>query len=79
MTVSQEEYADWLQHPVTEWVLGLMRHHADTIKDKWADLAWTSGELEALAFTEARVRADCYLEIPNSSFDDWVNIDASRD
>jgi len=77
--IAPEDYAEWLGHPVTEWVLGLMRGEAEAMKTKWANLAWETGELEALAFTEARVRADCYLALPDTSFDDWKALDATRD
>lgn len=78
MQPDEQQFSDWLDHPVTEWVLLLMRHEAGAMKDKWASLARESGELEALALCEARTRADCYLAIPDSSFEDWVRIDASR-
>ena len=72
-----ETFREWQQHPVTEWVMALCRKQADTMKSRWADLAWTEG-LNETAFTEARVRADCYLALPESSFEDWKAIDDSE-
>jgi hypothetical protein len=49
--------------------------HAEAMREKWAVMAWESGELNATAFLEARVRADCYRDIVSSTFDDWKAID----
>ena len=71
----EKDFAEWLQHPVTEWVMRLCGKHAETMRDKWAALAWESGELDATAFLEARVRADCYGDLASSTFEDWKVID----
>lgn len=70
-----DEFKEWQGHPVTEWVLGLMKAHAENQKLKWAELAWNDGVVDQLALTEAKVRADCYLAIPESAFEDWKAID----
>jgi len=70
-----DQFKDWLEHPVTEWVLELCQKHAEAMQAKWAALAWESGELNPQAFLEARVRADCYRDLAAGSFDDWKAID----
>lgn len=75
MQVAPEEFAEWRQHPVTEYVFDMMRKWADRQKAEWADLAWTNGEIDPLLLKEAQVRADCYRELPESSIEDWQAIE----
>lgn len=70
----EEEYREWLTHPVTEWVFACMKKQAEAQKAKWADMAW-KGDLDPLLLKEAQVRADDYLALPESSFEDWKAID----
>ena len=73
----EKEFRDWLGHPVTEWVLACVEKHAGALKDKWAEKAW-QGDLDPLLLNEARVRADCYLALADSAFEDWKAIDDSE-
>lgn len=77
MSVQPEEdqFKDWMQHPVTEWVFSLCQKHGEAMRDAWARKAWESEQLLPEAFLEARVRADCYADIATSSFEDWKAID----
>lgn len=71
---TKDEFDEWRGHPVSEWVMGIMQAHAEKQKTMWADMAWNDGNIDPQALLEARVRADCYLEIPNASFEDWSNL-----
>lgn len=75
MQPSAQEFEEWQGHPVTEWVFRMVGKFANEQQGRWAKSAWDSGQLEAEAFVEARVRADCYLSLSQSSFDDWKAID----
>lgn len=75
MQPNAQEFDEWKGHPVTEWVFGLVAKFANEQQERWAKMAWESGELSPEAFAEARVRADCYLSLSQSSFDDWKVID----
>ena len=48
---------------------------AEEQKQQWADMAWQAGEVDPLALHEARVRADCYRTLPDTSFDDWTALE----
>lgn len=74
---SPEDFAEWLQHPTTEWIVSCMQKFADQQKAMWADLAW-NGDLSEIMLTEAKTRADCYLAVPNSHYEDWKAIDDSE-
>lgn len=75
MQPDEDQFNDWLQHPVTEWVFAACLKHADAMREAWAHKAWESGELLPDVLLEARVRADCYRALPESSFHDWKAID----
>lgn len=75
MQPSAEQFSEWMQHPVTEWVFAACLKHAGALKGVWAGQVWESGEINPQALLEARVRADCYRALPESSFEDWKAID----
>ncbi len=72
---SEEAFSEWRDHPVTEWILGIMRKQAEAQKQKWAEMAW-EGDLSPLLHREAHVRADCYQAIPDSTYEDWIANDS---
>lgn len=74
---NEDQFRDWMQHPVTEWVMALCAKHGLSMRDAWAAKAWESVELDEAAFLEARVRADCYADLATSSYEDWKAIDDS--
>lgn len=76
MQPDENEFKEWLVHPITEWVFGLMCQHGASQKDQWAEMAW-GGKLDPLLLCEARVRADCYLALPETTYEDWKAIDDS--
>lgn len=78
MQPDEEQFKDWLQQPVTEWVFALCKAHGEAMKGAWVTKAWESGELLPEAFLEARVRADCYADLATSSYEDWKAIDDSE-
>lgn len=78
MTISEEEFEEWRQHPVTEWIFACIEKFAGEQKARWADIAWT-GKLDEILLMEARTRADCYMSLKESSHADWKAIDDSED
>lgn len=78
MQPSKEDFAEWVGHPVTEWVFAACLKHADALKGIWAGQVWESGQIDPMALLEARVRADCYRALPDSSYEDWSKIDGSE-
>jgi len=74
----EADFKEWLAGPVTEWVIACMRKAAARQQAEWLALAW-GGNLDPLLLNEARVRADCYLAIPDCSFEDWKAIDDTED
>lgn len=77
MQPSPEEFKEWLQHPVSEWVMGCVQKFATEQKQRWSNLAW-DGNLDAILLSEAKTRADCYQSLSQSSYEDWKAIDDSE-
>ena len=73
-----DDFNEWRGHPVTEWVFAMCTKQAGMMREKWAAQVWESGAVDPLALMEARVRADCYMALPDSSYDDWSAIDGSE-
>lgn len=74
MQPNAHEFEEWRQHPVTEWVFRMIGKFASEQQERWAKMAWESGQLDPEAFAEARVRADSYLSLSQSGFEDWKAI-----
>lgn len=78
MQPDAEQFKEWLGQPVTEWVFAACLKHADAMRGIWAAQVWESGEVDPQRLLEARVRADCYRALPDSSYEDWKAIDDSE-
>lgn len=78
MQPTTEEFREWTRHPVTEWVMKCVEQFATEQKSRWSNLAW-DGNLDAILLTEAKTRADCYLSLSQSTYEDWKAIDDSQD
>lgn len=78
MQPDEKAFKEWREHPVTEWVLGLTHKFADGQKAAVSEMMWTSGEVNQRLLDEARARADCYLGLSQSSYEDWKAIDDSE-
>ncbi len=71
----EDAFTEWLSHPVSEWIIAQLRKRAAAQQKEWAEMAWT-GDLDPMLHNEARVRADCYLAIPDCSYEDWIANDS---
>lgn len=78
MQPTPEDFEEWRENPVSQWVFEQMRGHAECQKDMWAAMAWEMQDVSEDLLKEARVRADCYVEIPDSTYEDWIALDDSK-
>ncbi len=56
--IAADEYAAWLEHPVTRWVMLAMDAQAEAQREAWIERSWVAGKAEPEALAELRVRAD---------------------
>lgn len=50
---TKEEWAEWLQHPVTQLVRSYIRHRREILKESWASGAYTAESEFGAKFLEA--------------------------
>lgn len=65
----REDFAAWLNDPVTRWVLQGFSAAAETQKAAWAETSWSSGMASQGALSELRTRADAYLAIADVQYE----------
>lgn len=70
MQPNAADYAEWLDLPVTQYVMAALDKMAKAQFDLWAQDAW-NGNLESSFHQEAHVRADCYKAMRECTLDDW--------
>lgn len=66
--ITQEDYAVWLVHPITEWVMAAFDAKADEQRKAWNDISWDSGVANDTLLLELRVRADTYRVMKEASY-----------
>ena len=75
MQPSEEDFSEWRQHPVSEWVFSQMSRFAEKQKQIWADHVWDKQEIDPLFLSEAKTNAAAYQAIPQRSYEDWKALD----
>lgn len=63
-----EDFTQWLESPVTRFVLAGMRNLADRQKAAYAELAWV-GDLSEVTRERHVTRADCYAGLAGITYD----------
>lgn len=67
--ITAEEFANWREDPVTQWVMDACEKAAEENKQGWIDASWEAGETSPLLRMELRTRADSYRILAES---DWL-------
>lgn len=75
MQPSPDEFIQWRDHPVTQWVFGLVEKYADKQKAAWVEQSWEGNSPDPLALAELRTRADAYRALTETSFEAWQEVD----
>jgi len=73
MQLDQKDFDEWLQLPVTEYVMAAMRALAQREMDAWQAYAW-EGNLDPLTLNEARALVKVSNTLTGNTFDDWKAI-----
>jgi hypothetical protein len=73
MHPDDKDFAEWLQLPVTQYVMAAMQALAEREMQAWQDCAW-EGNLDPLALHTARARVEVSNEFIGNSFGDWKAI-----
>lgn len=73
MSIDAKDFAEWLQLPVTEYVMAAMRTLAEREMQAWQGHAW-EGNLDALTLHAARSRVEVSNTFTGNTFEDWKAI-----
>ncbi len=76
---TEEEFAIWCDHPVTQWVAAAHKDMADRNRVAWIEVSWTSDATvdpdQLLILREQHFcRADAYMALLQSDYLDYLNI-----
>ena len=70
MPVDAKDFAEWLQLPVTQYVMNAMQTLAEREMNAWQGHAW-EGNLDPLALHTARARVEVSNTFTGNTFEDW--------
>lgn len=56
---------------MTKWVRGILSGAAQQHKAEWDKVSWEGGEASPLTLLELRTRADAYMAIEETSYEQW--------
>jgi len=74
-----EDWEQWRNHPVTEWVLAALNKAASAQLDGWVAASWEAGESNPLLLTTLRTRADAYRALSEIALEDVRKMHDSTD
>ena len=66
--VTAEDFREWREHPVTEWVLAALSAQATRQQAAWVQASWVQGASDPMLLTELRTRADAYEAIAQTDY-----------
>jgi len=73
MQLDPKDFDEWLQLPVTQYVMAAMQALAEREMEAWQGQAW-EGNLDPLALHTARARVEVSNTFISNTFEDWKAI-----
>ncbi len=64
-----EDWEQWRNHPVTEWVLAALNKSAEAQRRAWLDASWEAGNPDPMLLKELTTRADAYRAMSEVTFE----------
>lgn len=68
---SSEDFQAWRTHPVSQWVMEILRASATSHEAEWRKVSWEGGKADPLLLLELKTRADAYLAIEETTYEGW--------
>lgn len=78
MPFDEKDFDEWLQLPVTQYVMAAMQALAEREMQAWQGQAW-EGNLDPMALHSARARVEVSNTFTGNTFDDWKAINDPED
>jgi hypothetical protein len=79
-SITPDEFQDWRDHPITQWVFAAIERHVAKQKQGWLDATWETGATpDPLMLCELRTRADAYRAMIDTTFEGWSELNEHPD
>lgn len=72
--ISEDEFAQWRDDPVTVRVLAALAGMAEAQKQGWLTASWEGGASDPMLLTELKTRADAYGALAEGSYADFFGV-----
>lgn len=70
MTPHREDFARWLDDPVTRWVMAAHAAVIEDAKQTWVNASWDNGGGSRDLLIELRSKADAYAQLQGATYED---------
>lgn len=74
MTPSRDDFARWLDDPVTAFVMRGFLEAAEANKAQWIAASWEGGACSEKMLAELRTRADAYRAIAETNYEGFCHM-----
>lgn len=78
MKFEQEDFDQWLAHPVTEQMIYALKRLSDDTKAKWMAVSWDGGNADPLLLADLRARAEVIRDLTELKLEDINDADESE-
>ncbi len=76
---SAEDFEQWLENPVTRYVMAAAKSLAAEYKETWINQSWDGGNADRDVLVECKARADAYLDLVETPLARWAEINGDDD
>lgn len=76
--ISQEDFEQWRDNPVTLWVFGLLQDISEKAKQEWLSASWGSGRVDPVLLADLKARADTIKQLTEAEYGDLTENEQSR-
>lgn len=76
--ISQEDFEQWRDNPVTLWVFGLLQDIGEKAKHEWLSASWGSGRVDPVLLADLKARADTIKQLTEAEYGDLTENEQSR-
>lgn len=76
--MTEEDFAAWRDHPVTQWFLSSLTDAAALAQRTWVEQSWNARNPDPELLLELRAKAEVYDDIAAADFDTIAGIHEAR-
>lgn len=69
MRITEEDYIEWKQHPVTETLFAVMRKEIARMEQEWLEASFRHNLNDPEMLSELRAKTQAYMEIMGAEFE----------